>query len=219
MAVVRTVLPRKGIIEPQHGNSYETDLDTNWQIIDSQLQSASDVQAAIVAAGTVESWLLDRGLSGVSAGFGLSTSPTLAPGLALGVLYAQGVRYAPAAVTPPAAPASATSFLWYNSASGFYYNLTGIAAANGDAYLGTVTTSATAVTAVVSATRLYGLIPITSSAAGFSAAHNLGRTPLGALIYMTSPGAIWFQWPTMFDGTKIYLVGSDAGLTAQVQIW
>jgi len=29
MAVVRTVLPRKGIIEPQHGANYETDLDTN----------------------------------------------------------------------------------------------------------------------------------------------------------------------------------------------
>ena len=30
MAVVRTVLPRKGIIQPQHGDNYEADLDANW---------------------------------------------------------------------------------------------------------------------------------------------------------------------------------------------
>ena len=28
MAIVRTVLPRKGIIQPRHGDSYEADLDT-----------------------------------------------------------------------------------------------------------------------------------------------------------------------------------------------
>lgn len=219
MAVVRTVLPRKGIIEPQHGNSYETDVDTNWQTIDSLLQDANDVQTAILAAGTVASWLEDRGLSGVISGFGLSTSATLTPGLAAGVLYAQGSRFAPTSVMLAPAPANSTSYLWYNSVAGFYYNLTGMAAANGDAYLGCATTNATSVTTVVSATRVYGLVPITSSAASFSTAHNLGRTPLGALIYMTSGGAIWFQSPTMFDGTKLYLVGSDAGLTAQVQIW
>ena len=37
MAVVRTILPRKGLIEPQHGDNYEADVDTNWQIIDSLL--------------------------------------------------------------------------------------------------------------------------------------------------------------------------------------
>jgi hypothetical protein len=65
MAVVRTVLPRKGIIEPQHGSNYEADLDANWLTIDSLLQDANDVQNAIIAAGTVEAWLMDTGLSGV----------------------------------------------------------------------------------------------------------------------------------------------------------
>jgi hypothetical protein len=49
MAVVRTVLPRKGIIQPQHGDNYETDLDQNWQTIDSLLQDADDVVAALTA--------------------------------------------------------------------------------------------------------------------------------------------------------------------------
>ena len=100
MAVVRTVLPRKGIIEPQHGANYETDLDTNWQIIDSLMQDANDVQTAIQAAPTVTAWANDRGISGVVSGFTLATSATLTPGLTMGVLYAQGLRSAPA--TAPA---------------------------------------------------------------------------------------------------------------------
>lgn len=43
MAVTRTVLPRKGIIQPRHGDNYETDLDANWSTIDSLLQDADDV--------------------------------------------------------------------------------------------------------------------------------------------------------------------------------
>ena len=49
MAVVRTVLPRKGIIQPQHGDNYEADLDANWLTIDSSLQDAADVQAEVLA--------------------------------------------------------------------------------------------------------------------------------------------------------------------------
>ena len=120
MAVVRTVLPRKGIIEPQHGANYETDLDTNWQIIDSLLQDANEVQAAIDAAPTVSAWVSDRGISGVVSGFTLATSATLAPGLVAGVLYAQGARYAPTtSITLAAAPASSTSYLFYNATGGF----------------------------------------------------------------------------------------------------
>ena len=63
MAIVRTVLPRKGIIQPRHGDSYEADLDTNWSLLDSLLQDSADVQAAVLAAGTVETWLQDRGVS------------------------------------------------------------------------------------------------------------------------------------------------------------
>ena len=149
MAIVRTVLPRKGIIQPRHGDSYEADIDTNWSLIDSLLQDSVDVQAAVLAAGTVEAWLKDRGVCGVVSGFALSTSASLTPGLATGILYAQGKRYAPAsAPNPGPAPAGSTSYLFYNSAGGFYYNLTGSPTTAGDAFLGSVVADATHVTAV-----------------------------------------------------------------------
>ena len=221
MAVVRTVLPRKGIIQPRHGDNYEADLDTNWQVIDSTLQDAADVQEAVVAAGTVATWLVDRGLSGVISGFDLATSATLTPGLAPGVLYAQGNRYAPSsAPAPGAAPASSTSYLWWNSTTGFYYNLTGAPASTGDAFLGSISTDSTHVTDVNNATKVFAQIAVTTGAAGnFSWPHNLGRTPSGVLIYMTSGGALWFQPSNLFDSTNLYLVASDAGLTANVQVW
>jgi len=220
MAVVRTVLPRKGIIQPRHGDNYEADLDTNWLLIDSLLQDAADVEAAVTAAGTVEAWLQDRGLSGVLSGLDLGGSTNLTPALSAGVLYAQGIRYAPQTPDPGPAPASATSYLWYNSSTGFYYNLTGLPATTGDAYLGSVVTDATRVITVTPAAKMYGQISVTAPAAGdFSLAHNLGRAPLGALISMTSGGALWFQSPTMYDETNLYLVASDAGVTAKVQIW
>jgi hypothetical protein len=221
MAIVRTVLPRKGIIQPKHGDNYETDLDTNWELIDSLLQDAVDVQAAVLAAGTVEAWLQDRGLCGVISGFVLSTSADLTPGLSAGVLYAQGKRYAPAtAPNPGPAPANSTSYLWHNASSGFYYNLTGSPGASGDAYLGSVTTDTTHVTAVTNATKIYSQLSAAPGTSGsFSLQHYLGRAPIGAVIQMTSGGAIWFQSPTMYDGTNLYLVASDAGVTAKVVIW
>jgi hypothetical protein len=220
MAIVRTVLPRKDIIQPKHGDNYEADLDPNWELIDSLLQDSADVQSAVLAAGTVEAWLQDRGLCGVISGFDLSTSADLTPGLSAGVLYAQGKRYAPAtAPNPGPAPASSTSYLWYHASSGFYYNLTGSPAATGDAYLGRVITDATHVTEVITATRIYGQIEVTAPAAGsFNVAHHLGRTPLGALVSMTSSGAVWFQ-PTMWDSADLLLVASEAGVTAKVEIW
>jgi hypothetical protein len=221
MAVVRTVLPRKGIIEPQHGENYESDLDTNWQIIDSLLQDANDVQTAVDAAGTVSTYLADVGLSGVASGFTLSTSATLTPGLTAGVLYAQGRRYAPAsAPSPGAATASATNYLFYNSTAGFYYNLTGTPATSGDAFLGVVVTSGTAVTSVTQATKLYGQVSVSSSAAGnLTVPHLLGRAPTGAIIRRTSGVEFWFQAPTDLDATNLYLVASDAGGTAKVIVW
>ncbi|HET7099558.1 MAG TPA: hypothetical protein VFJ52_00290 [Terriglobia bacterium] len=221
MAVVRTVLPRKGIIEPQHGANYETDLDTNWQIIDSLLQDANDVQTALQSAPTVTAWVSDRGLSGVVSGFTLTTSATLAPGLSAGALYAQGLRYAPStAPALAAAPASSTSYLFYNSTGGFYYNLTGAASASGDAFIGIVATNATAVTSVTQATKIWGSLTVAPGVAGnISVPHLLGRTPVGALIQMTASGAIWFQSSTMYDGTNLYLVASDPTVTAKVVIW
>ena len=221
MAVVRTVLPRKGIIEPQHGANYETDLDTNWQIIDSLLQDANDVQTAIQAAPTVAAWVVDRGISGVVSGFTLATSATLVPGLSAGALYAQGLRYAP--VSAPAlatAPASSTSYLFYNSTGGFYYNLTGAAGTPGDALIGIVVTNSTAVASVTQATKIWGKLTVAPGAAGnITVPHLLGRMPVGVLIQMTSSGAIWFQSSTMYDGTNLYLVASDPTVTAKVVIW
>ena len=220
MAVVRKVLPRKGIIEPQHGTNYETDLDTNWQTIDSLLQDASDVRNAVLAAGTVAVWLGDIGLSGVVSGLALATSANLTPGLSSGVLYAQGNRWAPSAPTPPAAPASSSSYLWWNSVTGFYFNTTGAAASSGDAFIGAVTTDANHVLAVTNATKVYGRLTVNAAAPGnFSILHNLGRAPLGAVIYMTSGGAVWFQPTALFDATNLYLTASDAGVTASIQIW
>ncbi|MFB3921609.1 MAG: hypothetical protein ACE145_07795 [Terriglobia bacterium] len=219
MAIVRTVLPRKGIIQPRHGDNYEADLDTNWALIDSLVQDSADVQAAVTAAGSVETWLQDCGLSGVVTGFTLATSATLIPGLSGGVLYAQGKRHAPASPAPGAAPANSTSYLWYNAASGFYYNLTGLRGASGDALIGRVTTNSAAVTAVQQATKLFAFIELAPGAPGnFTVEHLLGRAPKGVLTLMTSGGAIWFQ-TTAWDDTNLYLVSSGAGVTGRVQIW
>ncbi|MEJ2008635.1 MAG: hypothetical protein P8Z30_10855, partial [Acidobacteriota bacterium] len=159
--------------------------------------------------------------SGIVSGFTLSTSATLVPGLSVGALYAQGLRYQPS--TAPAlvaAPASSTSYLFYNSIGGFYYNLTGAASTAGDAFIGIVVANATAVTSVTQATKIWGQLQVAPGAAGeFTFLHLLGRTPVGALIQMTSSGAIWFQSSTLYDNTNLYLVASDAGVTAKVQIW
>jgi hypothetical protein len=184
------------------------------------MQDANDVQNAVVAAGTVAAWLKDTGISGVISGFTLATSANLTPGLAAGVLYAQGLRSAPTAPAPGSASASATSFLWWNSITGFYFNLTGTAAVAGDAFLGSVTADSTHVIAVTNATKIYGRLSVTAAAAGnFSFNHNLGRTPLGAAIYMTSGGALWFQPVIIFDATNLYLTASDVGITASIQVW
>jgi hypothetical protein len=220
MAVVRTVLPRKGIIQPQHGDNYEADLDANWLTLDSTLQDAADVQAAVTAAGTVQALLQDLGISGVVLGLALSTSANLTPGLSNGTLYAQGKRFSLSTPAPGAAPANSTSFLWYNSTAGFYYNTTGIAGVTGDALIGQVVTNGTSVTDVAQARKIFGQISLAPAAPGnFSVAHLLGRAPLGAVIRMTSGGTVWFQNPTDMDGTNLYLVASDAGVTAKVIVW
>jgi len=205
MAVNRTILPN-GIIQPKHGDPYETDLDANWQRIDGFL------------GGMV---VQDLGLNGVYSGFALSTSATLTPGLTAGVLYAQGSRYAPAAAPNPGpAPASATNYLFYNSDSGFYYQASAVGATAGDALIGQVTTSDVAVTAVVDASKVYGQISLAPSDFGnFTVQHYLGRTPKGVALQMTSDGAIWFQSPTMYDATNLYLVASAGAITGKAVVW
>jgi hypothetical protein len=164
---------------------------------------------------------LQLGFNGLISGFILSSSSTLVPGITAGVLYAQGVGYAPtAAPTLPPAPASQTSYLFYNSVSGFYYQSGAVGTTSGDALIGTVTTSSSAVIAVKQATPLFGTVSVAPSAPGnFTVAHMLGRVPVCAIIQMTSGGAIWFQAPTSYDGTNLYLVASDAGVTGKVIVW
>ncbi len=221
MAIVRTILPRKGIIQSKHGDNYEADQDANWSRIDSLLQDSADVQAAVTAAGTVESLMKDLGWSGVVSGFTLSTSSTLTPGLTVGVLYAQGKRYAPGgALNPGAAPASSSSYLFYNGTTGFYYQSSPVRATTGDALIGKVVTNVAAVTAVTQATKLYGQLTIAPSAPGnFTIQHFLGHAPSGVIIQMTSGGAIWFQSALMYDGTNLYLVASAASITGKVMLW
>jgi hypothetical protein len=157
----------------------------------------------------------------VISGFILSPSSTLVPGITAGVLYAQGAGYAAtAAPTLPPALAGQTSYLFYNSVSGFYYQSSAVGATAGDALIGSVTTSSSAVIAVQQATTLFGAVRVAASAPGnWTVAHMLGRAPVCAIIQMTSGGAIWFQSPTSYDDVNLYLVASDAGVTGKVIVW
>jgi len=210
MAVTRTVLPRKGLIQSQHGlTSYEADQDANWLLLDSNVVFISDLLPK------------DLNLNGVVSGFALSTAASLIPGLTAGVLYAQGYRYAPPG--PPsiaAAPANQTSYLFYNTLTGFYYQTGAVGATAGDALLGQVVTGGNAVTFVTQATRIYGQVSAAPAGAGnFTLTHLLGRAPLGAVIQMTSNGSIWFQPAMAWDGVNLYLAASGTGVTAWVEVW
>ena len=213
MAVTRTVLPRKGLIQSQHGlTSYEADQDQNWALLDANVAFMSDLPLSLSQS---------LGCNGLVSGFVLSTSSTLVPGITAGVLFAQGVGYAPS--TAPAlgpAPASQTSYLFYNSTNGFYYQASAVGAQAGDALVGIVTTYASTVVAVQQATPIFGAVSLAPSAPGnFTVPHRLGRAPLCAIIQMTSGGAIWFQAPTSYDGTNLYLVASASNVTGRVIIW
>lgn len=64
------------------------------------------------------------------------------PALTAGVLFAQGVMYAPspapALTQPTALSASGQSWLWYNSAAGFYWTATDTPTVSDDAFIGWV---------------------------------------------------------------------------------
>ena len=210
MAVTRTILARKGLIQSQHGLvGYEADQDANWALLDANVAFVSDLEFP------------DLGMNGVVSGFGLSLSSSLTPGLTAGVLYAQGLRYAPAAAPALGAAApNTTSYLFYNSASGFYYQLSAVVAAGGDALIGRVVTSAAAVTAVTAATKIFGYVTVSTGGSGnLTVPHLLGRKPLGAVLLMTSAGSLWFQPATLFDTANLYLAASAAGVTGAVQVW
>jgi hypothetical protein len=208
MAATRTILPRKGLIQSQHGlTGYEADQDTNALLLDSNVAFVSDLM------------FNDLGINGVVSGFTLSASATLTPGLTLGALYAQGQRYAPAsAPAVPSAPASATSYLFYNSTNGFYWQASPVGATAGDALIGQAVASASAVTAVTQATKIMGQIALAPGAAGnFTVQHFLGRKPAGVVIQLASNAAIWFQTPA-YDATSLFLSASAAGI-ATALVW
>jgi len=218
MAIVRTVLPRKGFVQPQHGiTQYEADMDSNLALLDANVAFLSDL------ASVTDTLAGDLGLNGVVSGFQLAASSSLYPGLSSGVLYANGSRYAPTNPTLSAAPAGSISYLFYqqeNWPNSYYYRPVLAALSPGDAFIGVVATNATQVTSVTQATPLFGQIAVAPAGPGnFSVAHLLGRVPVGAHVRMTSPGAIWWQSPTDMDDTNLYLVASDAEVTAKVQVW
>jgi len=218
MSIVRTVLPRKGFVQPQHGiTQYESDMDGNLSLLDANVAFMSDL------ASVADTLVGDLGLNGVVCGFQLATSNSLYPSVTNGVLYANGTRYAPTDPSLDAAPANATSYLFYqqeNWPSSYYYRSVLAALNQGDAFLGIIVANGTQVTSVTPATQLFGQIQVTPSAPGnFTIPHLLGRAPLGAHIRMTSPGSIWWQSPTDADNVNLYLVASDAGVTAKVQVW
>ena len=134
MAIVRTVLPRKGFVQPQHGiTQYESDMDGNMSLLDANVAFMSDL------ASVVDTLVGDLGLNGVVSGFQLATSNSLYPSLTGGVLYANGARYAPSDPTLATAPANATSYLFYqqeNWPSSFYYRNVLAALDPGDAFIG-----------------------------------------------------------------------------------
>ena len=218
MAISRTTLPRKGLVQPQHGiTQYETDMDMNLAILDANVAYMSDLTSV------VDTIVGDFGLSGVVSGFQLSTSNSLSPGLTTGILYANGSRHAPPNVEKCAAPPNATSYLFYqeeNWPNSYYYRSVLRALNPGDAFVGVVVTNDSTVMSVTPATTVFGQVAVSSATPGnFVIPHFLGRTPVGSNIRMTSPGVIWWQSPVDVDDVNLYLVASDSGVTAKVQVW
>ena len=63
-------------------------------------------------------------------------------------------------------------------------------------------------------------IALAPSAPGnFTVPHGLSATPGLSLIQMTSPGAIWFQQPTPWDATNLYLTAAAGGITGKAEVW
>jgi hypothetical protein len=192
-------------------------MDANMAALDANIAYMSDLTSI------VDTIVGDFGLSGVVSGFQLSASGTLCPGMNTGILYANGARYAPADAGDCAAPANATSYLFYqeeNWPNSYYYRPVLQALNPGDAFIGVVVTNESTVLSVTPATPLFGqLLAVPTAPGNFVVPHLLGRAPVAANIRMTSPGAIWWQSPTDTDDVNLYLVASDSGVTAKVQVW
>jgi hypothetical protein len=220
MAIVRTVLGRKGLVQPQNGAVWNADGDANWALLDANYQDAADVNALITAAGIVKNLVSDLGINGVYSGFALAVGAGLIPTVAIGIAWANNTRYAPGAPPVlPIMPASQTRYLYYNASTGFYYNAAIGPTTPGDAYIGKVVSGVATITSVTNATPEGGIITATAGAGGgnFSVAHNMGRIPTRYYLRPTSLGIIAEQAAP--DNTNLYLQGSDSAVSAKVELW
>lgn len=52
----------------------------------------------------------------------------------------------------------------------------------------------------------------------FTVAHGLGKIPVAGIVQMTSGGSIYWQ-AVPWDATNVYLVATDAGVTANLLLW
>jgi hypothetical protein len=72
----------------------------------------------------------------------------------------------------------------------------------------------------VSSSLAIAQVALTPSAPGnFTVAHGLGVIPTSAAVQMTSGGQMWFQTPTRFDTTNLYLVASDSAITGNAVLF
>jgi hypothetical protein len=210
MAVLRTVLSRKGLIQSQHGlTGYEADQDANWLLLDSNVAFTSDLPGSLypLAPGTGLNLLIGAGYAWVAGSL---------------IVYAGGSL---------AMAASATNYVFLNPAASYApgSNTSGFPATSMP--LAVVTTTALAISAITdrrtpfmmpaaAASGPAATISLTTAGPGnFTQAHSLGRAPTACLIELTSAGAIWFQTPTKYDVGNVYLVAADTGLTADLKLW
>jgi hypothetical protein len=66
----------------------------------------------------------------------------------------------------------------------------------------------------VTSSAILGSVALAPGAGGnFTVAHGLPAAPSHVAFQKTSGGDFWFQTPTAFDATNLYLVASDADVT------
>ena len=66
----------------------------------------------------------------------------------------------------------------------------------------------------------FARLPLMANAGGnFTIPHGMGAVPTSVVIRMDSDAAIWLQSPLGFDGTNLYLVASEDGITGEAEIW
>jgi hypothetical protein len=118
-------------------------------------------------------------------------------------------------VTPTSALIQMTSGgqVWFQSVRFDSTNLYLVASDSG------ITGKAVVLYAASSALAVTEVALAPSAPGNFTVAHGLSVTPTSAAIQMKSGGQIWFQTPTRFDSTNLYLVASDAGITGNAVLF